>query len=250
MDDFTFRLDKKRIGIELGIVAAIYAVLFTIVAIVGDYNATLAINQWAGTFPTWYISLVKFYTDYGPYIFGAFGIVCAIPFFFSKKLDRLKSYRPMFLGLLFGYSVSAFITGSILKPLVGRTRPYIQYDKPQPPDTTPFNTYGENATGYSFPSGHATAAFGMTGPLMARLKNWIMKILVYAYAITLALSRPFFGVHYVTDILVGSIVGLTCSIGFYLCFEYLASQGKLSDRREKILFGVGLVLVILTIFSG
>ncbi|HMF32503.1 MAG TPA: phosphatase PAP2 family protein [Candidatus Lokiarchaeia archaeon] len=240
MAEFTFQLNKKRISIYLIIIAAIYAVLFVIIGIVGDYNATLAINQWAGTFPQWYISLAKFYTDFGYYIFGIIGIVIACLVFFNKKFERFKPYRNMFLGLFYGFFVSDIITGGILKPLIGRTRPYIQYPNQ-------FNTHGENSTGYSFPSGHATAAFGMSGAMMARVKNWVVRILLYAYAISLSLTRPFFGVHYVTDVIAGSLVGLTCSLGFYVLFEYLESKGKLSDKVQKIFFIIALIIVIIDI---
>jgi len=246
MSQFTFRINKKRVGIYLAIIAAIYAVLFIIVIAIGDYELTLAINQWQTTFPTWFRDLAKFYTKYGYYIFGITGIVVALLSFYSPKFEKLKPYRVMFLGLVYGFVVSWCFT-EVLKILVGRVRPFVQHEGD-------FDTYGVGdsysslpRSNESFPSGHANSAFGMSGALMARVKNWGWRILFYAYAITMAFSRPFFGVHYVTDILAGSLIGLACSLGFYVFFEYINAKGKLSEKTQKILFLGALVLAFVSI---
>ncbi|OLS13252.1 MAG: phosphoesterase PA-phosphatase-like protein [Promethearchaeota archaeon CR_4] len=173
--------------------------------------------------------------------------MAALLSFFSPKFEKLKPYRIMFLGLVYGFVVSWLITTFVLKPLVARTRPFVQHPGA-------FDTYGVGdsyvtlpKSNESFPSGHATSAFGMSGALMARVKNWGWRILFYAYAVTLSLSRPFFGVHYVTDVLAGSIIGLAASLAFYLLFEYVNAKGKISEKTQKILLIIGLLICLVSI---
>ncbi len=71
-------------------------------------------------------------------------------------------------------------------------------------------------TTYSFPSGHATTAvafFGFLAYLLIRTqKNRSVKIHVFVLAILvitlLDLSRLYLGVHYLSDVLAGNLVGL------------------------------------------
>ena len=86
----------------------------------------------------------------------------------------------------------------------------------------------------------------MSGVLMARVKNWGGRILLYAWGVTLSFTHPFFGEHYLTDILAGSILGLTCSLVFWGLFEHLYVKGKLSEHAQKVLLIVGIVVVLIT----
>lgn len=221
-------------------ITTLYFLLFAIVSVVGDLNLTLAMNQWAATLPSWCITAIAWFTNYSLYIFRITCIVIAGGVFYSKKFAKLKRFRNMFLGAFCGYAISSIITGVVLKPLVGRLRPNVTYP-------ALFNTLGVTASGFSFPSGHATSAFGLSGALMVRVKNWIPRISFLVYAITLSLTRPFFGLHYMTDILAGSIIGLAFSVGFYFMFEILDKKGKLPEARQKRVFLVLFIVIIISI---
>ncbi len=246
MSEFTFRIDKKRVWIELGIIAAIYAVLFILTFAVGDLKLTIAINQLMVVSPPWLQSLMFYYTRYGYYVFGVAAIGIGILTFFTDKFEKLKPYRIMFLGLAVGYSTSWFVMAYLLKPVVMRLRPYQEYSSQITRyEYKPGSLY--ESGGFSFPSGHATASFGMSGAMMCRVQKWVFRILLYAYGILMAFTRPYFGVHYVTDVLVGSILGLACSVGFYILFEFLNAKGKLSESRQRVIFLVGLAVAVLSI---
>jgi membrane-associated phospholipid phosphatase len=246
MSEFAFRIEKKRVGIQFAIIAVIYAVLFIITFAVGDLNLTIAINQLMVASPPWLQSLMFYYTRYGYYVFGVAAIGIGVLTFFTDKFEKLKPYRIMFLGLAVGYSASWFVMAYLLKPVIMRLRPYQEYP-------TLFTQYEYKpgslyeSGGYSFPSGHATASFGMSGAMMVRVQKWVFRILLYVYPVLMAFTRPFFGVHYVTDVLVGSILGLACSIGFYVLFEYLNSKGKLPTSRQRVIFLIGLAVAVLSI---
>jgi undecaprenyl-diphosphatase len=62
-------------------------------------------------------------------------------------------------------------------------------------------------SGFSFPSGHATAAF-VSLPYLIKSKPKL-KALWITLALIIAISRVYIGVHYPSDVLAGAIIGLS-----------------------------------------
>ena len=100
------------------------------------------------------------------------------------------------LLVLLSLAVNALLCNGILKPLVGRTRPYALYgyDILIPPVGDP-----------SFPSGHTAASFAAATALYAIDKRW--GLAAYAFAALMGFSRLYLGVHFPTDVVMGAIVG-------------------------------------------
>lgn len=57
----------------------------------------------------------------------------------------------------------------------------------------------------SFPSAHATSSFAVA-TAMTRVEPW--GALAFALAFALALGRPYLGMHYPSDVIVGAILGI------------------------------------------
>ncbi len=64
------------------------------------------------------------------------------------------------------------------------------------------------AGGYSFPSGHSQSAVGTFGAIAASGKNKVLRILMIAICVLVPFSRNYLGVHYLSDVLVGTAVSL------------------------------------------
>ncbi|OBF54683.1 phosphatidic acid phosphatase [Mycobacterium sp. 852002-53434_SCH5985345] len=114
---------------------------------------------------------------------------------------RCRSWRPVVLALVGGGAVPLVLFTA--KALVGRRRPPL-----------PFALI--DADGYSFPSGHATGTAAMMVISAWMLTRWLIRwwtgcVIVWAVAIgsvfLIGFSRVYLGVHYVSDVLSGWMLG-------------------------------------------
>lgn len=90
-----------------------------------------------------------------------------------------------------GGAVTAF------KHVIGRARPDIAGD-----------ILRYTGGSYAFPSGHATLVFVAATILAGKTTERGFHALLYTLAVLIAFSRVYLGVHYLTDVLAGAVLGL------------------------------------------
>jgi membrane-associated phospholipid phosphatase len=102
----------------------------------------------------------------------------------------------------------AMVLNHVLKILVKNPRPFLA-------EGTHFENWAvtaqrahELATEYSTPSGHAMAAAAFYGYLLLRTRQRWTKAAAAAAIVVIGVSRPYLGVHYAEDILIGWAIGL------------------------------------------
>nr|WP_321271049.1 VTT domain-containing protein [uncultured Tolumonas sp.] len=113
---------------------------------------------------------------------------------------------------------------------------------------------------YSFPSGHATEAvafYGFIGYLLIRTtRSWKWQVrLFFAFlvlVVLIGLSRIVLGVHYVSDVWAGYLVGSLWLIVGITLTEWFSTNGRIawhavSDRRSRIIAS-GLIVIAITGF--
>jgi membrane-associated phospholipid phosphatase len=132
----------------------------------------------------------------GPVLLAAFAFPISV-----AAAWRSRSWRPVVLALVCGGGIPLVLFTA--KALVGRERPPL-----------PFALV--DADGYSFPSGHATGTGAVTVISAWMLTRWLIpwwtgRVVVWTVAIgsvfLIGFSRVYLGVHYVSDVLAGWMLG-------------------------------------------
>jgi undecaprenyl-diphosphatase len=85
---------------------------------------------------------------------------------------------------------AALIANTAVKQVVRRSRPSL-------PDLPPL---ASTISGRSYPSAHAATSFAAAGALGGSAP-------IYAAAAAMALTRPYLGVHYPSDVVAGALLG-------------------------------------------
>lgn len=102
--------------------------------------------------------------------------------------------------LLCGILLATLAGELILKPLIGRIRPYGLYPSVPLAVTRPKT--------FSFPSGHSASSFSAAAVLFSDRKSFGAAAL--AAALLIAFSRSYLFLHYPSDILAGMLLGAAC----------------------------------------
>ncbi len=126
------------------------------------------------------------------------------------------------LGAIVTIALSDQISSSLLKEWIGRIRPCNVLD------ARIFTDSVGCPSSYSFPSSHAVNNFAIAVffyRFYPKLK-WVL----FITASLVALSRPYVGVHYPSDIffgaLIGSVIGYATSLAALKTNEYLNSKSQ------------------------
>ena len=98
-----------------------------------------------------------------------------------------------------------------LKTNVRRVRPYNYHDNIL--QSTPA------LDKFSFPSGHSQHAISFTLVLVYYYPEWAL--LVVPFTLLVALSRVVLGLHYPSDVVIGTVIGVVISQGSILFLQYL-----------------------------
>ena len=124
----------------------------------------------------------------------------------------------------------ALITNVILKDLVARPRPF----EAEALYREWWQFVGSPAEdGFSFPSGHVTAAAaGTTAICLMWGKKWIIPSVAYVFL--MALSRNYLMAHYPSDVIAATCVGILSATAAYMISGFIFKF--LEDHRDKRLF--------------
>ena len=156
----------------------------------GDRKVMHRVNQWPA--PHWIRNWMVGASRAGDgWLWSAVGIVVLL-FGGDRRFQALEA------GM--AAVVAGQLTFLVLKRLTGRERPCAIEDhcwaKLLPPDR------------FSFPSGHTITAFAVAVPIGLYYPDKLLAGLIFC-AMSVAASRVLLGLHYLSDVLVGILIGCT-----------------------------------------
>ncbi|RJQ34638.1 phosphatase PAP2 family protein [Candidatus Parcubacteria bacterium] len=147
----------------------------------------------------------------------AMAMLCATLIGFALLVRH--GHRALAIGLFVGMVCSTFLT-ALLKQAIAEARPDALYSVLVEPT-------------YAFPSGHTSAAFAFFGflayvALTRERPGFLRKVVVTAavfYPTLMAFGRLYLGVHYVSDVIAGCVVGLLAAAIGVIVANWLKRRG-------------------------
>jgi membrane-associated phospholipid phosphatase len=169
---------------------------FSLIALSLLWSSGQQIDAWVflyfnlrGKHPLWLDRVMLGFTQLGN---GLVGLVIAM-FIFSVG-NHYLAYE-IILGTL-----TLWLLVELVKAVIHRSRPFIKL--------TQTRIVGSLARGRSFPSGHTSQSFFMATLLVQHFQvNFWTTFLLYALALSVAITRMYVGAHYPRDVLAGAILG-------------------------------------------
>lgn len=125
----------------------------------------------------------------------------------------------MLSALAFGFLMGE----GILKHLVNRPRPFVDYPEFVPGISLP--------SGSSFPSGHSCAGFACSTVMM--VKNRKIGIPMLVLAVLIAFSRIYNFVHFPSDVLCGMLLGVLSAVLILFIYSKTKLEAKLSGVSKQ-----------------
>ncbi len=152
---------------------------------------------------------------------GIFWIAIAVILMLTKK------YRKVGHGMAFALLMGLLVCNIILKPTIGRIRPY---DFQEENFGIMINLLIDRMHDFSFPSGHTIASFEACTVLM--LNNKKMGIPATILACLIAFSRLYLYVHYPTDVIFSIFAGILFGIlGNLIAQKINIKKGKYERKK-------------------
>lgn len=155
---------------------------------------------------------------------GAIFIVAAAMLIIFKKTRTMgiKAGGALLIGFIF--------TNLLLKNVIARPRPYADV-------TSRFYEIWQSAgslkeSGFSFPSGHTTAATAFGVSLFISLNKKYSWAFLFI-PLVMGFTRIYFCVHYASDVLGGVVVGMTAAILSQSVYGFIAKKLSINAKKSN-----------------
>ena len=130
-------------------------------------------------------------------------------------INKKQGYYLLSVGLI------GTVLNQFLKLIFRVPRPWVRDD-----NFTIVETAREEATGYSFPSGHTQAGVGIFGGMARWNKNTILRIICIAFCVLIPVSRMYLGVHTLWDTAISTALALILIFILYPIIHNAANSIK------------------------
>ncbi|MDR0697705.1 MAG: phosphatase PAP2 family protein [Tannerella sp.] len=143
-------------------------------------------------------------------------------------IRKRKEWLSVLLCTILTGATSVIVTEVFVKPLFKRYRPTRHPSFMN--DITIVNDYIASGD-YGFISGHSTNAFAFAVMSALIVKNKWYSAIIFIWAVIMVYSRVYLGVHFITDVVPGMVIG--SFIGWFLYLLYRCMQYKKEGLKQK-----------------
>ena len=146
------------------------------------------------------------------------------------KNNKLKQAGAILVALALCITFADQITSGFCKPFFARFRPT------QDPEIMYLvhTVNGYRGGMYGFMSSHAANTFAVAMFVSLLIRNWLMTLATFTWAMLASYSRIYLGVHYPGDILCGATVGMIGAILLYCGYFYLFKKDNPNFNRYNL----------------
>lgn len=164
---------KKRLLLMIS------GLLLLVISFFFDSDVNLFFQQHQHPYFTYYFTLIT------PFF------VLFLIFLLMTSLFLLKDQQIAEILMLWSSFLITLIIVALLKMIIGRSRP--------------FEVYEFELVNFAFPSLHTAAVFCLI-PLLDKEYPWLQWFWIL-FAVIIGLSRLYLGVHYLSDVIAGMVIG-------------------------------------------
>lgn len=149
------------------------------------------------------------------------------------------------------------ISASVIKPLFERLRPTHHPDFKELVHVV--NNYRGGRLG--FVSAHAANGFGVATFFSLLFRYRLFTIVIFSWALITAYSRIYLGVHFITDVIGGILLGISVGLIVYYIYRFarkhllkipdaeLSVPAYSADRANILCFTIGILILTIVIIS-
>ena len=145
-------------------------------------------------------------------------IVALIAWLFYKRPAKEALFFIGIVALMIAFTDQE--TSSLIKPLCARLRPT---HHPYTKDLV-LNAYGNLGGGFGFVSGHAANFMAIALFTALAFRDRWYSIIVFSLAVIVVYSRIYLGMHFISDVVPGSLIGLLNGWIFFLLYRWVRTR--------------------------
>ncbi len=138
-------------------------------------------------------------------------------FIVLRNNEKWKQILLIIFSVSLCYAISCGLNLGYIKPLLARPRPF--FDTAIASQLHIVNNY--KPEGFSFFSAHSCNSFLLATFFAFLVRSKLLNICLFSWAVLTAYSRIYLGVHYVSDVVVGTIIGMMIGAIIYIIYNYI-----------------------------
>lgn len=172
------------------------------------------------------------------YVWLPFVVFFLIALIYGKPM---KEWLPILAFMIIMGLIGHLFVAGFFKPFFMRLRPIFH-----PDFMNDITTYGSYTGGglYGFISGHSTFVFALATFTSLVFRYSPYTIIAFVWAAIIAYSRIYFGVHFLSDIAGGLLVGIFNGIVVYGVYQWYVTKFVYKDKSKS-----GSKLITIDIYS-